>query len=66
VDGVHVQMETFASVTETPSNSTLVPYEDGATKPSPTDTFEGDVDHDGLDANRDFFKRSNEDYYSAA
>ncbi|KAI0703732.1 hypothetical protein BC835DRAFT_901303 [Cytidiella melzeri] len=64
LDGVHVQMETFASITEAPSNTTLVQYNDDSAKPSPTDTFEGDGEVPGAD--RDFFKRSNEEYYSAA
>ncbi|KAI0806184.1 hypothetical protein BC629DRAFT_1580668 [Irpex lacteus] len=45
-DGVHVQMETFASVTEAPSNSTLVQLGidggDDSMKPSPTETYAGD------------------------
>lgn len=63
--GVHVQMETFASVTEAPSDATLVKYDsDGAlsAKPLPKDPY--DVERDG-DTNRDFFKKSNVQYYSA-
>lgn len=63
--GVHVQMETFASVTEAPSDSTLVRYDsDGAlsAKQSPV-TY--DVEGEG-EVNRDFFKKSNVEYYSAA
>ncbi|KAI0090322.1 hypothetical protein BDY19DRAFT_765871 [Irpex rosettiformis] len=44
-DGVHVQMETFASVTEAPSNTTLVQYGlngEDSMKPSPTETYAGD------------------------
>ena len=45
-DGVHVQMETFASVTEAPSNTTLVQYGmgsgDDSLKPSPTETYAAD------------------------
>lgn len=70
MDGVHVQMETFASVTPE-SNATLVQLArgDDEGEPSPTDTYGGDKDGDGDGEGHmhgDFFKRSNEEYYSAA
>jgi len=54
--GVHVQMETFASVAE----------DETTAKTSSPDTLHGTL-HDGAeDSNPDFFKRSNAEYYSAA
>lgn len=54
--GVHVQMETFATVAE----------DDPTIKTCSPDTLHGTL-HDGTDeANADFFKRANAEYYTAA
>lgn len=61
--GVHVQMETFASVTDAPSDATLVRY-DSEGNPS---KWENENDGEGTDeVNKDFYKKSNVEYYGAA
>lgn len=62
LDGVHVQMETFASVTDAPeSNATLVQYDNDSAKQSPTEVYGREPDE-----NNEFYKKSNAEYYSAA
>lgn len=59
LDGVHVQMETFASVVdESPSDKTL--YESSAKAMTPDG-----YDVEAQESSTDFFKRSNAEYYTA-
>lgn len=64
--GVHVQMETFASVADdVPSDKAYSPYDNSSKTLTPVDS--GDtLDPEMQDGKTDFFKRSNAEYYTAA